>query len=122
MATHSNILAWIIPWTEEVMATRSNILAWRIPWTEETGRLWSIHLQSQTRLKRLSTQHTHFSLMGVIVIPFCHLSFSPFLCQPTLFQEDTDQFENPSHALLFFIMAIRGRSGLRQLLFLVLQL
>ena len=30
---------------EEVMATHSSILAWRIPWTEETGRLQSIGLQ-----------------------------------------------------------------------------
>ena len=27
---------------EEGMATHSSILAWRIPWTEETGRLQSI--------------------------------------------------------------------------------
>ena len=27
---------------EEEMATHSHILAWRIPWTEETGGLWSI--------------------------------------------------------------------------------
>ena len=27
---------------EEEMATHSSILAWRIPWTEETGRLQSI--------------------------------------------------------------------------------
>ena len=26
---------------EESMATHSNILAWRIPWTEEPGRLYS---------------------------------------------------------------------------------
>ena len=26
---------------EEVMATHSSILAWRIPWTEETGELQS---------------------------------------------------------------------------------
>ena len=30
---------------EEEMATHSSILAWRIPWTEETGGLWSIGLQ-----------------------------------------------------------------------------
>ena len=30
---------------EEGMATHSNILAWRIPWTEEPGRLWSIQSQ-----------------------------------------------------------------------------
>ena len=78
MATHSSILAWKIPWTEESgrpqstglqkvghncatslhsfhslhtlslekeMATHSSILAWRIPWTEEPGRLQSTGLQ-----------------------------------------------------------------------------
>ena len=30
---------------EEGMATHSSILAWRIPWTEEPDRLWSIGLQ-----------------------------------------------------------------------------
>ena len=30
---------------EEGMATHSNILAWRIPWTEEPGGLQSIGLQ-----------------------------------------------------------------------------
>ena len=33
-----SILGWEDP-LEEVMATHSNILAWRIPWTEEPGRL-----------------------------------------------------------------------------------
>ena len=32
------------------MATHSSILAWRIPWTEEPGRLQSVRSQSQTRL------------------------------------------------------------------------
>ena len=30
---------------EQGMATHSSILAWRIPWTEEPGRLWSTVLQ-----------------------------------------------------------------------------
>ena len=30
---------------EEGMATHSSILAWKIPWTEETGRLQSMGLQ-----------------------------------------------------------------------------
>ena len=30
---------------EKGMATHSNILAWRIPWTEEAGRLQSLGLQ-----------------------------------------------------------------------------
>ena len=33
---------------EEGMATHSSILAWRIPWTEEPGGLQSMGLQSQT--------------------------------------------------------------------------
>ena len=32
------------------MATHSSILAWEIPWTEEPGRLQSMGSQSQTRL------------------------------------------------------------------------
>ena len=39
------------------MATHSKILAWRIPRTEESGRLQSMELQSQTGL---SDQHFHF--------------------------------------------------------------
>ena len=38
---------------EEEMATHSSILAWRIPWTEESGRLQSIG--SQNRWTKLST-------------------------------------------------------------------
>ena len=42
---------------EKEMATHSSILAWRIPWTEEPGGLQSIDLvaKSRTRPKRLST-------------------------------------------------------------------
>ena len=36
-----SILGWEDP-LEEGMATHSSILAWRIPWTEEPGRLQSI--------------------------------------------------------------------------------
>ena len=36
---------------EEGIATHSSILAWRIPWTEESGGLQSIGSQSQTQLK-----------------------------------------------------------------------
>ena len=43
---------------EEGMETHSSILACKIPWTEEPGGLWSIGLQSQTWLKRLS-MHAH---------------------------------------------------------------
>ena len=36
---------------EKGKATHSSILAWRIPWTEEPGRLQSTELQSWTRLR-----------------------------------------------------------------------
>ena len=39
---------------EDGMTTYSSILAWRIPWTEELGRLQSIGLQ-RVGHKRLST-------------------------------------------------------------------
>ena len=37
------------------MATHSSILAWRIPWTEEPDGLQSMGSQSQTRLKQHSS-------------------------------------------------------------------
>ena len=55
---------------EEGMATHSSILAWRIPWTQEAGRLQSIGSQSQTQLKLLST-HAHLKSNPV----FLHLEY-----------------------------------------------
>ena len=43
---------------EKGMATHSSILAWRIPWTEEPGRLQS--MGSQKSQTRLSDFHFHF--------------------------------------------------------------
>ena len=50
---------------EEGLATHSSILAWRIPWTEEPGGLQSMASKSQTRLKRLSTHDPVQSLAGI---------------------------------------------------------
>ena len=41
---------------DEKTATHSSILTWKISRTEEPGGLQSMGLQSQTRLKRLSSQ------------------------------------------------------------------
>ena len=50
------------------MATHSSILAWRIPWTEEPGRLQSMGLQSQTRLRQLGTrERTHCNRYAVML-------------------------------------------------------
>ena len=47
-------LGWEDPLEEET-ATHSSILAWRIPWTEEPGRLVHGVAKNRTRLKRLSS-------------------------------------------------------------------
>ena len=43
---------------EEGMATHSSILAWRIPWTEESGRLYIVPGVANSQI-RLSNLHTH---------------------------------------------------------------
>ena len=48
---------------EKEMATHSSILAGKIPWIEEPGGLQSMGSQSQTQLKRLSTQHTQYQVL-----------------------------------------------------------
>ena len=47
-------LGWEDP-LEKEMATHSSILAWRIPWTEEPGELQSIRLQRVRTTERIST-------------------------------------------------------------------
>ena len=42
-------LGWEDP-LEKEMATHSSILGWRIPWTEEPGGLQSVGLQSRTQM------------------------------------------------------------------------
>ena len=43
------------------MATHSSILAWRIPWTEEPGGLWSWNCEELDIIERLilSLSHIH---------------------------------------------------------------
>ena len=42
---------------ENGMATHSRVLAWKIPWTEEPGRLQSMRSQSWTRLSDFTSLH-----------------------------------------------------------------
>ena len=62
---------------EESTATHSSILAWRIPWTEEPGGLQSTGSQSWTQLSRLNT-HMHF-------FHWIHYKLSKFNFWPYLF-------------------------------------
>ena len=43
---------------EKEMTTHSSILAWEIPWTEEPGGLQSMGLQTQTRLSNQTVTTT----------------------------------------------------------------
>ena len=49
LETWVRFLGWEDP-MEKKMATHSSILVWRIPWTEEPSRLQSMCCKSQTQL------------------------------------------------------------------------
>ena len=44
---------------EKGVATHSSVLVWRIPWTEEPGGLQSMGLQESDTTERLKHRHTH---------------------------------------------------------------
>ena len=48
---------------EKEMATHSSILAWRIPWTEEPGRLQSMGLQESNMTKHTPTYPAFFPFL-----------------------------------------------------------
>ena len=52
---------------EESKATHSSILAWRIPWTEEPSRLQSMGSQELDTTERVST-HTAYKKMLLILL------------------------------------------------------
>ena len=68
---------------EKEMATHSSILAWRIPWTEEPGGLQSTgsqrvgHDWAQTWCLNLTYSNYCFS-MYILLMPNSQLSFIPF--------------------------------------------
>ena len=80
------------------MATHSSILAWKIPWTEEPGGLQSTGLQSWTRLSdcHLAVAGLHcclwtFSSCGDRGLPFAVMRGLPLKCR--LFLQSTDPRE-----------------------------
>ena len=58
---------------EKETATHSSILAWKIPWTEEPGGLQSMGSQSQTRL---SSQHWHWQGICKGILKVIYVNFS----------------------------------------------
>ena len=74
---------------DKEMTTHSSVLAWRIPWTEESGRLQSMGLQKSQAW--LSDQHTQLfpGRSGVktqVVFHLLVLSLLPYVTFPVLFQ------------------------------------
>ena len=61
-------LGWEDSLLEEGMVTHSRILVWRIPWTEDPGELQPTGSQSQTRLSRS---------LSASVCELLHLEHSP---------------------------------------------
>ena len=53
---------------EEGMATHSSVLAWRLPWTEEPGGLQSIGSCDWTGLKQLNMQ-AHIAIYSIPWLP-----------------------------------------------------
>ena len=61
---------------DEGTATHSSILAWRIPWTEESRGLWSNRVaKSPAQLKRLST-HARTSLTILTLAASANMLFT----------------------------------------------
>ena len=70
---------WSLGWEgplEKKMATHSSILTWEIPWTEEPGRLQSMGSQ---RIRHDWATNS-FTLPEPIILPFC--SSSSWIYQP----------------------------------------
>ena len=65
---------------EKRMATHSSILVWRIPWTEEPGELYTVHgvTKSRTQLNTQAYTHTYIhneTLLGHKKrMKLCHFS------------------------------------------------
>ena len=68
------------------MATHSSILAWEIPWTEERGRLQSTELQRMDTTWRLSSSSSNCILLCFLNPMFHpHKSWNvPFSCHSAL--------------------------------------
>ena len=70
------------------MATHSSILAWRTPWTEEPGRLQSVGSQKSDTTQRLNHHHqgVYINFKLLIYPPTCPLvTISLFSMSVTLF-------------------------------------
>ena len=76
---------WFLGWEdplEKEMATHSSILAWRIPWTEEPGRLQSIGLQrvrDDRATSLLLKKNIAHLVIKFIILSFVNSLYCPYL-------------------------------------------
>ena len=64
-ARNTRDVDWILGWEdplEKGMATHSSILAWEVPRTEEPGRLWSIGLQESDMTNHTLSQNKQIQI------------------------------------------------------------
>ena len=64
-------LGWGEP-LEEEMGTHSSILAWEIPWTEEPGESWLMELKEVDMTERLSIQLLDLSKCIFVYVTYVH--------------------------------------------------
>ena len=58
---------------EKEMATHSSILAWRIPWTEELGGLQSTGRKESDTTERLHFTSQHMYMQSRFIVVYIHL-------------------------------------------------
>ena len=92
------------PWVrkialEEDMATHSSILAWRIPWTEEPG--WLLSIQSQ-RVRHYWSDSAG-TILTIMLITTVTSNSLPAVCyQPNLLPSILSTLEHPASAAILW--------------------
>ena len=71
-------LGWEDP-LEKELATHSSILAWKIPWTEEPGGLQSMGLQESDMTERLYNNKVHIQIIFLFFVCGCPIVPAPFV-------------------------------------------
>ena len=88
---------------EEGMATHSSVLAWRIPWTEEPGGLQSIGSQ-RVGHEQSDLAGTHLSEITVtsklLLATQCRADFQNFHCPPWLLMLSLIEMQSQCHITL----------------------
>ena len=67
---------WALSWEdplEKRMATHSSILAWRIPWTEESGGLQAYGGLQRVRRSWVANTFTHFQVVCSVLYTLCFI-------------------------------------------------